>query len=67
MDDSTLIVTIHDVHAAGMCSRGAREWFKRYGLDYSAFLRGEITADQLLATGNALAQRVVEVARARRR
>lgn len=63
MDDSNVIVTMRHVRKAHMCARGARQWFDRYGLDYAQFLREGLPADQLLATGCALARRVVEVAR----
>lgn len=58
-----VIVTIRHVRAAKMCGPGARVWFARHGLDYGRFLREGLPADQLLATGCALAKRVVEVAR----
>lgn len=54
-----------DIRAALMCSRGARMFFERYGLDWSEFLKHGIPADQLEATGDAMALKVVEVARGR--
>ncbi|MCR6497102.1 hypothetical protein LJB71_14800 [Thermomonas sp. S9] len=56
-------VTIAHVRAAGMCVHGARTWFARHGLDFRAFLREGIPAQVMLATGDAMALRVVEVAR----
>ncbi|MFN4342867.1 MAG: hypothetical protein ACK4FE_12670 [Azonexus sp.] len=56
-------VTIDHVRAAGLCVHGTRTWFARHGLDFRAFLREGCDADTLLATGDAMAQRVVEVAR----
>ena len=56
-------VTIAHVRAAGLCVHGARTWFARQGLDFRAFLREGCDADTLLATGDAMAARVVEVAR----
>lgn len=44
----------------GYCSRKAREWFGRYGLSWSDFVRNGIAAERLLATGCALAAAVVE-------
>ena len=38
-------------------------WFARHDLDFRAFLRDGCDADTLLATGDAMAQRVVEHAR----
>ena len=60
---SDLIVTINDVRAAGLCVNGSRAWFTRHGLDFRAFLREGLDADTLLATGDAMAQRVVDCAR----
>jgi len=58
-----LIVTIDDVRAAGLCVNGSRAWFARHGLDFRAFLREGLDAQTLLATGDAMALRVVEYAR----
>jgi hypothetical protein len=53
-------VTIAHVRAAGLCVHGTRTWFARQGLDFRAFLRDGIAAEVLLATGDAMALRVVE-------
>ena len=58
-------VTIDDVRAAGLCVNGTRVWFARHDLDFRAFLREGCTAETLLATGDAMALRVVEHARIR--
>ncbi|BAO82906.1 hypothetical protein SMCB_0678 [Serpentinimonas maccroryi] len=58
-----LIITVDHARAAGMCVHGARAWFARHNLDFRAFLIEGIDADTLLATGDAMAQRVVEHAR----
>ena len=60
-----LIVTIADVRAVGLCVNGTRVWFARHGLDFRAFLREGCAADTLLATCDAMAQRVVAHAQAR--
>ena len=60
---SDLIITINDVRAAGLCVNGSRAWFARHGLDFHAFVREGLDADTLLATGDAMALRVVEHAR----
>lgn len=52
-------ITIDDVRAAGLCVNGTRTWFARHDLDFRAFLREGLDADTLLATGDAMAQRVV--------
>lgn len=46
-----------------MCSRGTRAFFERHGLDWNAFLHEGIPGSKLEATGDAMAKRVVEVAR----
>lgn len=56
-------VTIAHVRAAGLCVHGTRTWFARQGLDFRDFLARGLPASVLLATGDAMAQRVVEVAR----
>jgi hypothetical protein len=58
-----LTVTIDDVRAVGLCVNGTRTWFARHDLDFRAFLREGCDAATLLATGDAMAQRVVEHAR----
>lgn len=60
-----IIVTIDHARAAGMCVQGMRAWFARHGLDFRAFLREGIDAKTLLATGDAMAKRVVELAQSR--
>ena len=62
---TSVIVTIDDVRAVGLCVNGTRVWFARHDLDFRAFLRDGCTADTLLATGDAMALRVVEHARTR--
>ena len=60
-----MIIRMRDIRAAKMCSRGARAWFVRHGLDWSEFITNGIDAELVLATGDAMAIRVVEVARGR--
>ncbi len=57
-----MIVTMRDVRKAKMCSVGARAFFIRHGLDWGDFLKNGIDAKIVMATGDAMAQRVVEVA-----
>jgi len=57
------VVTIDHVRAAGLCVHGTRTWFARHGLDFRDFLANGLPASVLLATGDAMAQRVVEIAR----
>jgi hypothetical protein len=63
-DDVT--VTMEHVRAARMCSRGARVFFERHGLDWQRFLAEGLPAKQIEATGDAMALKVVEVARGRK-
>ncbi len=65
-DDSQLIIRMDDVRAVKMCSRGARAFFERHGLDWSEFLANGITADKLVATGDPMALQVVEATRGRK-
>ena len=58
-----LIIRMKDVRAAKMCSRGARAFFDLHNLDWQAFLKDGIRASELLATGDYMAARLVEVAR----
>jgi len=60
-------VTVQHLHsvpnfngAAGFCARGARDWCASHGIDWAAFVREGIDAETLLATGDALARRLVD-------
>lgn len=44
----------------GFCLPKTREWFKRHGLDFRAFVRNGIPSEQLLATGDGMAIAMVE-------
>lgn len=59
-----VIVTNEHVRMAGMCSRGARQWFAYMGLDYADFLRNGLPASRVEATNDALGLKVVAIARA---
>ena len=58
-----VIVRMEHLRLANLCSRGARMWFARMGLDYVLFLKEGYPASTLEATGDALALRVCRVAR----
>lgn len=60
-----MTVTMQDVRAAKMCSKGARVFLARQGVQWSDFLRDGVSSEVLIATGDAMALRVVEVARGR--
>lgn len=53
-------VTIDDVRKAGHCVAGARRWFDAHGLDFRKFLKEGIPVEDFLASGDALAQQVVD-------
>lgn len=63
ISDEELMITMRHVRAADLCSRGSRNWFEKYGLSWNEFLTTGISADRILATGDAFAVRVVEKAR----
>lgn len=58
-----MIVHMVDIRRAKVCSRGARSFFKRHNLDWNNFLQHGIDDQLLLDTGDAMAKKVVEVAR----
>lgn len=60
-----MIITMRDIRAACMCSRGTRAFFERHGIDWAEFLRNGVPAEKLESTGDAMAMHVVEVARGR--
>ena len=63
-DGLETIVTIEHVRKAGVCTRGARAWAARHGFDYRRFLLHGYPADEIEAIGDALALKVVAIARA---
>lgn len=62
-DTRDVVVRMEHMRKARMCSRGVREFFVQHELDWSDFLKNGIPASRLAATGDAMALRVVEVAR----
>jgi len=58
-------VTVHDLKAMAYCNRGSRPFFERHGLDWGDFVRNGIDAELLIATGDAMALRLVDVAKGR--
>ena len=66
MSSPELVVTMRDVRAARMCSKGAREFFSRHNMDWNKFLREGLPASEFERTGDAMALQVVEVARGRK-
>jgi hypothetical protein len=58
-----LLITMRDVRAAKACSRGAREFLAKHGLDYDEFLKNGLPASVIEATGDAMALDIVRIAR----
>lgn len=54
-------ITVTDIQQAGHCATGIRRWFNEHGLNFRSFLKDGIDAAVLLDTGDALAQRVVDL------
>lgn len=58
-----LIIRPADAKAAGVCISGACKFLARHGLDWRDWIRNGMEAEKLIATGDAIAARVVRVAR----
>lgn len=58
-------ITMADVRAAKMCRRGAQEFLRRHGISWQDFLASGVDEQRLIETGDAMALKVVEVARGR--
>lgn len=68
MTDETDVVTLADLRAAKVCWRlGAKPFLVRHGFDPKDALVNGIPARKLLATGDAIAIRIVEVSRGRKK
>jgi hypothetical protein len=61
-----VVVTVSHLRLSRMCCRGARAWFIEHGLDWTKFVNEGLPAEQFEATGDAMALKLVEVARGRR-
>lgn len=59
-------VFMRHIRQAKLCAGGTRTWWKDNGLDWTDFLKNGIPGEKLLATGDPLARRPVEAARAER-
>lgn len=58
-------ITITDVRRANHCVMGTRAWFGQRGLDFAKFLKEGISETEFLATGDALAEDIVNRKRQR--
>ena len=52
-----------DIRKANMCSKGTRAFFLARGWDFQEFLKNGLDEEFFIKTGDAMALRVVEVAR----
>jgi len=59
-------VTLEHCRRLGYCARGMRAFFARHGLDWPRFRAEGLPAEQIEATGDAMAARAAELARADR-
>jgi hypothetical protein len=59
---SDVIVHMRHVRQVRGCSRGARAFCERHGIDWAAFLKHGVPASTLKATGDAMAIRLAETA-----
>lgn len=62
MSDVIKIRMVH-VRQVSMCSKGARDFFKKHDLDWDMFLNEGLDSNLIEATGDAMALAVVEAAR----
>lgn len=60
-----VVVKIEDLRTLGYCASGAREMAKRHGLDWMAFMRGEVTTDQLEHINDAMMADLIKTAKQR--
>lgn len=60
---SGAIVTIEHCRSIGYCARGMRSFFAHHGLDWQQFRERGLPAEQIEATGDAMAIRAAAVAR----
>jgi len=58
-----MITTEHLRNIEGYCVVGAREFAKLHGLNFKQFIQNGISASELIKTGDALALKIVELAK----
>ena len=58
-------ITMRDLRACKMCSRGARKFFERHNLDWNDFIKNGVDCDVVAQTKDAMAMKVVEHVRGR--
>lgn len=62
-EQSGVIVTMKHIRLARMCGPGTRNFFKKHNMDWHKFAREGLPEEDFIATGDAMAMQVVEVAR----
>lgn len=55
-----MIITLDDARAFGYCASGMRKFAARNSLDWSKFIKEGLPEEVLVATGEAMAIRLVE-------
>ena len=58
-----MIITVKHMRKAGYCMSGARKFFIRHGLDWGSFIKNGLDEEFFRRTGDAMALRLIEVAR----
>mgnify|MGYP000619193081 CR=1 FL=1 len=53
-------ITMRDLRACNMCSRGARKFFERHNLDWNDFIKNGVDCDVVAKTKDAMAMKVVD-------
>lgn len=56
-------IYIRHIRQEKLCAGGTRDWFKRYGFDWSDFLENGISVEAFEGTGDAFAIRIAKNAR----
>lgn len=56
-------ITMTHIRQANLCSSGTRAWFEKQGFSWPDFLKNGISIEKFEATGDALALRVVKIAK----
>lgn len=62
-EQQSVLVNMAHVRQAKMCSRGARQFFERHGLDWQEFIKNGLPSEVIEQTGDAMALQVVKVAK----
>ena len=62
-EEASVIVNMSHVRQCKMCSRGARVFFERHGLDWQEFIKNGLPSEVIEQTGDAMALQVVKVAK----